>query len=90
MNLKTNPALDRAPVIEVAPVVGDIGLVWAFVKGSLIGFVVLFALLGGLVFAVGLGAGVAVGVGLFTAAWGGPGFGGMLGAVLHYSKAEGS
>ena len=32
---------------------------------------------------------LAAGVGAFTAFWGGPGFGGMMGAVLHYSRTEG-
>jgi hypothetical protein len=48
-----------------------------------------FVLLGGLTLAAGMGAAAALGVGAFTAFWGGPGFGGMMGAVLHYSRTEG-
>lgn len=68
---------------------GDGGLARAFVRGSVVGSVVVFLLLGGLALATGAGLGPAVGVGAFTAFWGGPGFGGMMGAVLHYSRNEG-
>ena len=68
----------------------DAGLVRAFVKGSIIGFVAVFVLLGGITLAAGMGIAAALGVGAFTAVWGGPGFGGMMGAVLHYSRTEGT
>jgi len=66
----------------------EAGLARAFVVGSLIGFVVVFVLFGGLTLAAGMGIGAALGVGSFTAFWGGPGFGGMMGAVLHHSRVE--
>ena len=65
------------------------GLARAFAVGSIVGFIATFAVFGGLTLAVGLGVGPTIGVGLFTAFWGGPGFGGMMGAVLHYSRNEG-
>lgn len=68
----------------------DAGLVRAFVKGSIIGFVAVFVLLGGMTLAAGMGIAAALGLGAFTAFWGGPGFGGMMGAVLHYSRTEGT
>lgn len=64
------------------------GLARAFVIGSIVGFIAVFVVFAGLTLAVGMGIGPAVGVGVFTACWGGPGFGGMMGAVLHHSKAE--
>jgi hypothetical protein len=67
----------------------DAGLARAFVRGSVVGSVAVFVLLGGLTLAAGMGAAAALGVGAFTAFWGGPGFGGMMGAVLHYSRTEG-
>jgi hypothetical protein len=66
----------------------DAGLVRAFVGGSIIGFVAVFVILGGMTLAAGMALGAALGVGAFTAFWGGPGFGGMMGAVLHYSRTE--
>jgi hypothetical protein len=68
---------------------GDAGLARAFVRGSIVGFVATFVLLGGMTLALGMGVGAALGVGAFTAFWGGPGFGGMMGAVLRYSRTEG-
>lgn len=64
------------------------GLVRAFVIGSIVGFVAVFVVFAGVTFGVGMGLGAAIGVGIFTACWGGPGFGGMMGAVLHHSKAD--
>lgn len=64
------------------------GVARGFVVGSIIGFVATFVVCGGIVLACGLGAGPALGVGVFAASWGGPGFGGMMGAVLAYSRNE--
>lgn len=105
MRTMERPGLDQgngvAPPVAIAPPAQrpseapvatseDAGLVGAFVKGSLVGFVAVFVLLGGMTLAVGMGIGAALGVGAFTAFWGGPGFGGMMGAVLHYSRNEGA
>ena len=65
------------------------GLGEAFLKGSIVGFVVVFVLLGGVTLAAGMGVAAALAIGTFTAFWGGPGFGGMMGAVLHHSRTEG-
>ena len=74
------------PVAESS---AEAGLGRAFVMGTVIGCVVVFLVLGGISLAVGLGVGPAIAIGAFTAFWGGPGFGGMMGAVLHHSRTEG-
>ena len=66
----------------------DPGLGRAFAIGSLVGFVVTLLLVGGMTLALGVGLAPAFGIGLFTACWGGPGFGGMMGAVLHHARNE--
>lgn len=62
------------------------GIARAFVVGSIVGFVATFAVCGGIALACGSGAVAASGIGLFTAVWGGPGFGGMMGAVLRIGR----
>ncbi len=88
----TRPTPQPSPAAPKAPPATseDAGLVRAFVKGSIIGFVAVFVLLGGIALVAGMGIAAALGVGAFTAFWGGPGFGGMMGAVLHYSRTEGT
>jgi hypothetical protein len=83
------PAPDTSPPSTAPSTSDDAGLARAFVRGSVVGSVAVFVLLGGLTLAAGMGAAAALGVGAFTAFWGGPGFGGMMGAVLHYSRTEG-
>ena len=60
----------------------------AAVRGALAGFVVVFSV----ATAIGLNSGFnlagSVGLGLFAGFWGGPGFGGMLGATLHIIWAQ--
>lgn len=58
---------------------------WAIV-GSIIGFVVIGGLFGAATYAFGGGLAGALAVGLFTGLLGGPGFGGMMGFVIQYSK----
>jgi hypothetical protein len=58
----------------------------AFLLGSLVGSVLVFAFCGGIALLAGMGAPAAAGIGLFTAFWGGPGFGGMMGATLYFSE----
>lgn len=63
--------------------------VWvAFAKGAAVGFVVVAVLVASLALLMGLGWTVALGVAAFTAVWGGPGFGGMMGAVLHHIRSD--
>ncbi len=58
----------------------------AFLWGSLVGSVIVFAFCGGIALLAGMGAPAAAGIGLFTALWGGPGFGGMMGATLYFTE----
>ena len=58
----------------------------AFLWGSLVGSVLVFAFCGGIALLAGMGTPAAIGIGLFTALWGGPGFGGMMGATLYFSE----
>jgi hypothetical protein len=53
----------------------------AAVAGAAIGFVVIFTLMAAILLGAGSGLVSAVGVGTFVAAFGGPGWGGMIGAV---------
>lgn len=89
------PTIDRAaPTVNVSADAGqlessDRAVLASFVKGSIIGAIVVFLVCGGITVAAGFGWGPAVGVGAFAAFWGGPGFGGMMGAVLGHSHASG-
>ncbi len=58
----------------------------AFVRGTILGTVLVFLFCGGISLLAGLGIGAAIGVGAFTAFWGGPGFGGMMGATVYFSQ----
>jgi hypothetical protein len=71
-----------------APSNDDDGLVRAFVVGALVGCVATFTFFVAMSLILRLGLGPAIGIGVFTAFWGGPGFGGMMGAVLRYSRNE--
>lgn len=57
------------------------GIGRAFVVGALIGFVLTLGVTGGITLLAGAGLGPAIAVGVYAGLWGGPGFGGMLGAV---------
>ena len=58
----------------------------AFIRGTIAGTVLVFLFCGGISLLAGLGVGAAIGIGAFTAFWGGPGFGGMMGATLYFSQ----
>ena len=64
----------------------------AALRGALIGTVIGFFVVGGFTVWVALNAGstliAAVGLGVFAGFWGGPGFGGMLGATLAVTRNE--
>jgi hypothetical protein len=57
----------------------------AFLKGTIVGTVLVFLFCGGISLLSGLALGPAIGIGAFTAFWGGPGFGGMMGATIYFS-----
>lgn len=58
----------------------------AVVTGSAVGFVVVAAFTGLTALALGAGAAGAAAVAAFTGVWGGPGFGGMMGYVIHDAR----
>ncbi len=60
----------------------------AFATGTLIGVVVVGTFCGGITALFGGGWAGALAVGAFCAFWGGPGFGGMMGFVVHQARAE--
>jgi hypothetical protein len=62
-------------------------MVRSFVVGSLLGFVAVFSVAGAISLLAGTGWGPALGVASFAGFWGGPGFGGMLGAVMGAERA---
>lgn len=61
-------------------------LTTALVAGALIGFAVIFAIVAAALLIAGSGLVSAVGVALFVAAFGGPGFGTMFGANWHVHR----
>lgn len=61
----------------------------AAVRGGIIALVTVFAFATGIGLSAGFDLAGAVGLGLFAGFWGGPGFGGMLGATLHIIRAQG-
>jgi hypothetical protein len=58
--------------------------------GTLVGFVLVGAFCGGAALLFGVGPGAALVLAAFTGFWGGPGFGGMMGFVLHESRSSDS
>jgi hypothetical protein len=64
----------------------EAGIGRAAVNGTLVGFVVVLAIVTGIALAAGAGVIGALGVGAFAALWGGPGWGGMVGAVRYADR----
>jgi hypothetical protein len=64
----------------------EAGIGHAAVVGAVIGYFVVLAIVGGIVLAAGAGPGVAVAVGAYVAIWGGPGWGGMIGAQRYADR----
>ena len=62
----------------------------AVLIGTLVGFVLVGAFCGGAALLFGVSPGAALGLAAFTGFWGGPGFGGMMGFVLHESRSSDS
>ncbi len=64
----------------------------AAMRGAIVGTVIGFFAVGTIAVAIALNAGTSVisafGVGAFAAFWGGPGFGGMLGATLGATRND--
>lgn len=64
----------------------EAGIARAAAKGTLVGFVVVLTIVGGIALSAGAGVMGALGVGAFVALWGGPGWGGMVGAVRYADR----
>jgi hypothetical protein len=64
----------------------------AAMRGAIIGTIIGFCAVGAIAVAIALNAGTsmisAVGIGAFAGFWGGPGFGGMLGATLGATRND--
>lgn len=58
----------------------------AFVKGTIAGTMLVFLFCGGISLLAGIRVGAAIGIGVFTAIWGGPGIGGAMGATVYFSQ----
>jgi hypothetical protein len=65
-----------------------LGLGQAVLRGSLIGFAVVAAIVWVVAHLAGYGTTPALGVAAFAGLWGGPGFGGMMGATLAANRAD--
>ena len=93
--LVQDPRSEHVPTVAADPVAGhaaldpEPGIGRAFAIGAVVGFFVSFVLFGALGLLVGMEPGAALGMAVYAAAWGGPGFGGMTGAVLHWASREG-
>jgi hypothetical protein len=70
-------------VVETQP---TSGLATALIAGAAIGFVVIFTIVCAALLLAGTGLTTALGMGLFVAAFGGPGFGTMFGANWHVHR----
>ena len=66
----------------------EAGIGRAAVNGALLGFVLVLAIVTGIALAAGAGAVSALAVGAFAALWGGPGWGGMVGAVRYADRID--
>jgi hypothetical protein len=66
----------------------ELGLGRGILRGSLIGFVVVSTIVLVIALLAGYDAADALGIGAFAGLWGGPGFGGMMGATLAASHAH--
>lgn len=64
----------------------------AAMRGAIVGTIIGFFAVGAIAVAIALNAGTsmisAVGIGAFASFWGGPGFGGMLGATLGATRND--
>jgi hypothetical protein len=64
----------------------EAGIGHAAIKGAIIGYFAVLAIVCGIVLAAGPGLGVALAVGAYVAIWGGPGWGGMIGAQRYADR----
>jgi len=87
-NLFLRDARNMTDVMVDEGLFGVEGLGRSFLIGAIVGGLITFVVTAGITLMATGDVGPAVGVGAFAAFWGGPGFGGMLGAVSAASRAE--
>lgn len=77
---------------EIVETIETITAESAAMRGAIVGTFVGFGVVGAITLAIALNAGSsmlpAIGLGAFAAFWGGPGFGGMLGATLAATRND--
>lgn len=73
---------------EHSPYEADPAAVRAFIVGTLIGMIVVGGFCAGTIWLLGGEAGGALAVGAVCAFWGGPGFGGMMGFIVHQDRTQ--
>jgi hypothetical protein len=76
----------RAAASQIPAEASEAGIGRAAANGAVIGFIVVLAIVGGIALVAGAGMVSALGVGAFAAVWGGPGWGGMVGAVRYADR----
>jgi hypothetical protein len=77
----TTVSVDALPFTEI-------GLGRAAFIGGIVGVFVVFLACGAIMLSQGASLGAAATVASVTTVWGGPGFGAMMGAVIHYCRRE--
>lgn len=75
------PAVSNHPPVNRSSSIGH-----AAVYGTVVGFVVILSIVSSVALAAGGGLMSALGVGAFAALWGGPGWGGIVGAVRYADR----
>lgn len=78
----------RTATAHTAVDVSEAGIGHAAVVGAGIGFLAVLTIVSGIVLAAGAGLGVALAVGAYAAMWGGPGWGGMIGAQRYADRVD--
>ena len=78
--------IERRSSTHAPAELSEAGIGRAAVKGAIIGYFAVLMIVGGIVLAAGAGLGVALAVGAYVAIWGGPGWGGMIGAQRYADR----
>ena len=76
----------RTATGHIAVEATEAGIGHAAVVGAIIGYFAVLTIVAGIVLLAGAGLGVALAVGAYVAIWGGPGWGGMIGAQRYADR----